>query len=48
MVQVFNRHSNRHSYASPNTAADANLGKIMDGSGTLGPRIGHLGARFTF
>ena len=43
MVNVFNRRS----YAGSNTAAEANLGKIMDG-GTTGPRIGQLGARFTF
>ncbi|HZE26594.1 MAG TPA: hypothetical protein VE083_04365, partial [Terriglobales bacterium] len=39
---------NRHSYADPNTGVDANLGKIVDGGGTPGPRQGQLGARFTF
>ncbi len=39
---------NRHSYAGPNTGVDANLGKIMDGGGTPGPRQGQLGARFVW
>ncbi|MBZ5657280.1 MAG: TonB-dependent receptor [Acidobacteriia bacterium] len=44
MFNVFNRHS----YAGPNTGVDANLGKILDGGGNPGSRIGQLGARFTF
>jgi hypothetical protein len=39
---------NRHSYAGPSTAVDSHLGEIRDGGGTPGPRVGQLGARFTF
>jgi hypothetical protein len=39
---------NRHSYAGPNTGVDANLGKILDGGGSPGPRQGQLGARLTW
>jgi hypothetical protein len=47
---------NRHSYGGPSTGVDydavtntyATLGKIRDGGGTPGPRVGQLGARFTF
>jgi hypothetical protein len=39
---------NRHSYDGPHTGVDSNLGKILDGGGTPGPRVGQLGARFTF
>jgi len=39
---------NRHSYAGPLTGVDGNLGKITDGGGTPGGRVGQLGARFTF
>jgi hypothetical protein len=39
---------NRHSFNGPNTGVDGNLGKILDGGGTPGARVGQLGARFTF
>jgi hypothetical protein len=44
MFNVFNRHS----FADPNTGVDSNLGKILDGGGSPGPRQGQLGARFTW
>jgi len=47
---------NRHSYDGPHTGVDYNpstgtyatLGKILDGGGNPGPRVGQIGARFTF
>jgi hypothetical protein len=39
---------NRHSYRDPNTAVDSGLGQITDGGRNPGPRVGQLGARFTF
>ncbi len=39
---------NRHSYSDPSTGVDGNLGKILDGGGNPGARVGQLGARFTF
>ena len=39
---------NRHSYSDPSTGVDGNLGKILDGGGNPGSRVGQLGARFTF
>jgi hypothetical protein len=39
---------NRHSFNGPSTGVDGNLGKILDGGGTPGARVGQLGARFTF